>query len=428
MRYNKTNFAAFQNFLLAKYERYIGKVENHSMPYFIALDPSSVCQLKCPFCPTGVENASKINENDAHFRNRSMMSSDLFTCLIEELGNNLFYLLFYNWGEPLFNKHLSHFISTAKKYNIYTEIHTNLSFIISDTDLEQLLISGIDEIGASIDGFSQEVYQTYRQGGNFELAKSNLTRLASIRDRLKLNTKLVWNYLVFSFNENEIKSTQEYCEEIGIVFNRRDAFIDIKAKPEWLPSYRKNELNIEQPVGKDHQTTEDEKLIPIQPKRSCSWHYSMSAVNSDGSVSPCCAPWDQKDDFGFVIPNKTRFSDIWNNRSFLKSRAVFASKPIGQYSDFSTICEHCPFGTIVQDLYTYNEKEIIDNFKNVYPLKNQYLSHAFRIIEDKDQFIKYCKNNYDHLFNREIDDGNISKNIRKFIAKFLQRIENLFQK
>ena len=254
MKFQKSNPSAFQNFLLAKYERFTGQVINQSSPYFLLIDPSSVCQLRCPFCPTGIENAAKKEGRPLRLRNRTMMTPELFDNLIEELGENLFYVLFYNWGEPLFNKHLPEFIRKAKSYHIHTEIHTNLSFQFTDAQIENLLSSGIDEIDASIDGFSQQSYQTYRQGGDFNLAKSNLERMAKTRERLGLQTDLIWNFLVFSFNEHEIEDCRKYCDEIGIRFNRRDAFIIISEKPDWLPSYRKHELKGLNPAPQPQET------------------------------------------------------------------------------------------------------------------------------------------------------------------------------
>ena len=42
-----------------------------------------------------------------------------------------------------------------------------------------------------------------------------------------------------------------------------------------------------------------------QHASGCGWHYGYSAVNADGSVSPCCASWNQKDDFGRLDPGVT---------------------------------------------------------------------------------------------------------------------------
>ena len=113
-----------------------------------------------------------------------MLISDLFDALLDELGEYLFLIMFYNYGEPLLNKNLPDFIRKAAARNIETEVHTNLSLPLSDQQVEELLGSGLNYLNASIDGFSQETYQIHRVGGNLDLVKRNLERLVATRDRL----------------------------------------------------------------------------------------------------------------------------------------------------------------------------------------------------------------------------------------------------
>ena len=56
MDFQKANRTAYLNFLHSKYEMMTGEVLVKSYPYYMGLDPTSICQLRCPSCPTGVEN------------------------------------------------------------------------------------------------------------------------------------------------------------------------------------------------------------------------------------------------------------------------------------------------------------------------------------------------------------------------------------
>lgn len=118
MQFTKTSRGAFLNYLRARYERSIQSIENRSTPYFMAIDPASICQLRCPGCPTGAENAHRKDSDRLSFRNRAIMEMTLLDNLLDEVGNHLFYILFYNWGEPLLNKRLVEFIQKAKQYHI----------------------------------------------------------------------------------------------------------------------------------------------------------------------------------------------------------------------------------------------------------------------------------------------------------------------
>src|SRR5689334_8214315 len=91
--FHKTNRSAFVNFLRAKYEMYTGAVRVRSYPYFLTLEPSDVCQLRCPTCVTGIENEMKRQHaaDQVVFRSgRTMLTHERFDALLDELGDYLF--------------------------------------------------------------------------------------------------------------------------------------------------------------------------------------------------------------------------------------------------------------------------------------------------------------------------------------------------
>jgi MoaA/NifB/PqqE/SkfB family radical SAM enzyme len=387
MNFQKTNRSAYLNFLRSQYEKMTGEILVKSYPYYIHVDPISICQLRCPSCPTGVENENKRIRQPISLRDRTRMSKDMFFSLLDEVGENLFFLMLYNWGEPLLNRDLPLFIRKAKEYQICVEIHTNLSLHLEDEFMEDLLTSGLDVIAASIDGFSQESYQIYRRGGRFELAKKNIERLATLRHNLGLHNEIIWNYLVFSFNEHEIKQAQQYCDKIGITFNQREAFI---ANPDWLPRYRQNEADhLRNPSEMPETNLATDPLQSAQKPSSCAWHYGYSVVNSNGSVSPCCAPWEQKYDFGFIQPGLVSFGDIWNNSSYRKSRGAFANKAVPGLHKVDTLCVHCPYGSNVQNLYSGYDIEVANQFHRAFDGKDPLLEKGMLSLKNREEFINF---------------------------------------
>jgi MoaA/NifB/PqqE/SkfB family radical SAM enzyme len=398
MQFQKTNRNAYLNFLRSKYEMMTGEILVKSYPYYMGLDPTSICQLRCPSCPTGVENESRRSGAKLSLRTRTMMAGDLLSSLLDEVGEYLHFVMFYNWGEPLLNRELPAYIRRAKDYKICTEIHTNLSLRLGEEFLEDLLVSGLDVLAASVDGFTQETYETYRRGGNLALIRTNIERLVALRERLGLKTEIIWNFLVFSFNEHEIEVTQRYCQDIGIIFQRREAFI---TNPDWLPSYRKHEAELlaRRPDTPKHDLGPSQAQPKGRPS-PCAWHYSYSFVNADGSVSPCCLPWEQKYDFGVIQPGSIGFADIWNNNLFRKSRGVFADKEVRGLEKVETICTRCPYGPNIQNLYTYMDVEVLNQFHRVFDGKDPLLEQGFSLLQEREQFIGFYERNK-HL----IDSG-----------------------
>src|SRR3972149_6033790 len=104
MQFYKTNRTAYLNYLRAKYEMYTRAVDVQSYPYFMGIDPSDICQLRCTTCPTGIDNERKKQKTAdlTPFRaNRAILAPDLFEALLDEMGEYLFWINFYNYGEPL---------------------------------------------------------------------------------------------------------------------------------------------------------------------------------------------------------------------------------------------------------------------------------------------------------------------------------------
>lgn len=396
--FKKTNRSAYSNYLRAKFDAYTGASTVGSYPSYLCLDPCDLCQLRCPTCPTGIENASRMRgagDRIVYRQQRGLMTAELFDTLIDELGPFLFLLMFYNWGEPLLNKSLPRFITKAHDLDIETEVHTNLSLPLTDAFIAELMGSGLDYLVASIDGFTQETYQVHRVGGDLSLVKRNLERCAQIRDRLGVETAIAYKMLKFGHNEHEAPDVERYCRDLGIMFLHGDAFIHDAA---WLPSHRKSEapyytesemqafVDRAAAAGATDYFEAHERGPAWVPKvdaaypRFCSWHYAVSVVTATGPVSPCCATAKQRDDFGKVIPGHSRFGEVWNNERYRHARTVFAGGPPGETAGVETVCDRCHFPKFVQQLYSSHDARIAAQFQRLFSKTEPVLNQAFRLL------------------------------------------------
>ncbi|WP_297479792.1 radical SAM/SPASM domain-containing protein [Ferrovum sp.] len=395
---------AFENFLLAHYERALRVEQVRSRPFVLLLDPASVCQLQCPMCPTGLENAGKVGHGRTAYRSRGLLSREIFDAVLDELGDTLFFVHLYNWGEPLLNKQLPYFIRELVRRDIVVDTNTNLSLPLGDPFIDELLDSGIDRIEASIDGFSQETYGRYRIKGRFELARDNLLKLVAARDRLGLHTQIVWNFLVFRFNEPEIEMARSFCDDHGIEFVRREAALSESLRAEFLPSYREGEVL--EGFFEQREMPFDPESIRRRPIQSCGWHYYYSVINADGSVSPCCAPWESDWDFGFVAPGAARFAEIWNGEAVQAARRDVAGHQLleklrrtGKLDSIvsvddlvrqGTICEGCQMPLPMLDLYSGRADLVVSHFFQTSGGRDPFLDRAFELVRSQpDAFVRY---------------------------------------
>jgi len=405
----KESLPAFLNFLQAKYDAFTGAVAVSSSPYYAMIDPCDICQLRCPTCPTGIENEgrkSKIESNTHYRSDRTRLTPALFDALIEETGEHLFKIDFHSWGEPLLNPHTPDFIRKAKTYGIETSIHTNLSLKLTDEQLEELLTSGLDQMIVSVDGFTQEVYERFRVGGDVALVKENLKRAASIRDRLGLSTWITYKFLVFSWNEHEVADAQAFAQEHGLVFGLTDACVP---DAEWLPSHRQEEkpfltlLDVEEldrqwaQAGQPGYWREHEKhpfFLPVELGQNwlptdgpltdsyCDWHYSTAVVQPRGQLAPCCMVEKEGDRFGTVVPGEVALADVWNGESYRKSRAVFAGENPAELEDVDTICTRCYFPDALKHNYANYDERVIERYLELYGHAEPVLAKAFSLLQE----------------------------------------------
>ena len=200
MNLRRKGWRAYANATRSYYEYVVGASSIKARPLKLIFDPTNVCQLSCPLCPTGIGLLD---------RGKGHAEVEMFRRLMEQVGDYVFFVDFYNWGEPLLNPHLEDFIRIARDYKISSFVSTNLSLRLSDARIERLLTSGVSEIGVSLDGASDATNGIYRRGGKFELVLENMRRLVEARRRLGQDHPLIsWLYVVFSFNEHEVEKAR----------------------------------------------------------------------------------------------------------------------------------------------------------------------------------------------------------------------------
>lgn len=277
------------------------------------IEPTLFCNLRCPACPTGLQLG---------LRPSTTIKWDLFKSTIDEIGDYVFSLFMYNWGEPLLHKQTPEMIRYAKDREIDIILSSNLSLKLTDDYIERLVKSGLDTLIVSLDGTTEEVYAKYRLRGEFQLVRDNMQRIQAAKKKFGVQTpKVVWQFLVFKHNETQIEQALAEFKEWGADEIVTEGAImpfaphDEGFEPSTLPKF-----NMYHP---DHQFQKQTDKHD-QSGRPCSWLYGIFVLNPNGKVSPCCASAGEETDFGdYSIKNG--FFGVWNNATFKRARALFTS-------------------------------------------------------------------------------------------------------
>lgn len=282
-------------------------------PIKLTVDPSANCVLRCPLCPTGQADKG---------RKRGEMQYLNFEKLINEVGRYLFEIDLFNWGEPFLNKDIFKMINLCHARNIITRLSSNLNFFPEGYE-KNLVESKLNHLVVSLDGTTQETYENYRAGGSIEKVLDGVKKIRKEREKQKTRSPfLTWQFIVFDHNRHEIEQAKKLVKKWGF---DRIVFIENRGD-----------------MGKELFVKKNK-----QKKFNCSFLWSQSVVNWDGSVSPCCLYYNEKYDFGNAF--KEGFKTIWNNGKYKEARELVSLRKIYKSNVICLIC-------IKSDFLAQNEK------------------------------------------------------------------------
>lgn len=223
----------------------------------INIETCSLCQLKCPYCPTGM----RLRLDDAP---AGMLRLDsLKSICSNSLKNYHGRIGLYNWGEPFLNPELPAIVRHLKE-NTQARLAFSSNFSWSDdARLNEVLgYLNKDAITISCDGFSQEICEKYRVNVDFDKVMHNVEYMVEHKHP---QTRLLWQYLRFPWSMDEIDAAKKYCAAKNIEFYT--GLGGMTADYPMLPTPH----------------TKDEGVF------KCDFFLDSLVINFDGEVYPCCA-------------------------------------------------------------------------------------------------------------------------------------------
>lgn len=298
-----------------------GNPEIKGFPNSIAIEPTTSCNLRCPECPSGLRSFT---------RPTGMLSPSLFENVLKEIGKTLSYTTLYFQGEPYLNPNFLDLVKIASKYNVYSATSTNAHYLDKETAIKTVK-SGLSRAIISIDGITQESYESYRIGGSLKKVLEGTKNLIEAKKDLNSSIEIIFQFLVVKPNEHEIENAKKLAKEVGVdaIKFKTAQIYDYKNGNELIPTldkysrYRKN---------KDGSYSIKNKL-----ENKCWKMWQSCVITWDGKVVPCCFDKDAKYVMGDL--NKQSFKDIWNGSLYqsFRKRLITNRQSID-------ICQNCTEG------------------------------------------------------------------------------------
>ncbi|MBW2979906.1 SPASM domain-containing protein [Candidatus Woesearchaeota archaeon] len=277
-------------------------------PAFLMVEPTNLCNLKCPLCPTG---------NNSLKAPRGFMDLKNYKKIIDELQDYLIHLSLWDFGEPFLHKDIYKMIGYAKEKGIFVQISTNGHFFKNKKNIKKLVGTGIDNLIICLDGASQKTFSMYRRGGNFNTVIGNIKEIVLEKKKQEQKTPFVeLQFVVMKHNEHEIPKIKKISKDIGAdKLSLKTVTFDMypggeKKCNKYLPKDEKLSRYIRDKTGIKRK----EKI-----RNSCLRLWFSSVINWDGSVVPCCYDPNRIWQFGNIFKEGT-FKGVWNNEKYKNFR------------------------------------------------------------------------------------------------------------
>lgn len=289
-------------------------------PFAISLEPTTICDLKCPECPTGLGILK---------RPRGTLSDETFQKFENSLSPNTFYINLYLQGEPLLHPKITHFTKRLSTKKLFTVISTNAQ-LINEKVAENIVLSGLSKIIIGLDGLTQESYSTYRKSGSVDKVFRAIELLKNARIKQKSKTPIIsLQFIVFKHNQHEItQALQLKNSGVDEVLLKTPQFIS-NGQSKIKPSTKKKLTRYVPNFG---------NLILKRKSFNHCWKVWSSMVFSwNGQMFPCCFDKDGEYVIGDINSNSTSF--IWNSKEFNSLRKTILEK-----KDSISMCTNCTEG------------------------------------------------------------------------------------
>ena len=292
-------------------------------PYVLLVDPSSLCNLRCKWCPSGYDNLMA-----EYGRNNGVMEYSLFEKIVSdslEFTTPINVLRLYKEGEPLVNPKFVDMVRIAKRSGAYKKIETTTNGILLNKELNRKLIdAGIDQINISVNGVSEEqIYKNTCRKIDFKKYCDNIIDLCKNSEDCIVYVKSIKDVLTEEEQKYFMDLFGEWADRI---------FLE-RLSPAW-PDFdiKLSGYNYED-IGNYGQ--------PLENRTVCPYIFYVMVINSDGTCDTCVGDWKHNQIIGDVNTNSLK--NIWLGEP-LKEIQLSHLDGIREKNELCKSCEVIKYG------------------------------------------------------------------------------------
>lgn len=331
----KMTFRKEANLIITGADMMLGLDRSHALPPIIQVEPTNICNLECPLCPTGIRTMK---------RPRGFMTLKTFQRILDEIGDVLLAVFLYGWGEPFLNKELPRMIEMCTNRNIRTLSSTNGHCLQTQDEALRVVEAGLLALIIAIDGSTQEIYQRYRKSGDVEKVKrciSNIEEAKAKRGSQFPYTNI--RVVITKDNREDLPNVERLSRNLGVnMFSFKT--LGMSTCTEVFKSYVPDREDV---CRFEYKGSARISRLPIW----CPFPFRQPTIFWDGSVVGCEYDYNLEVSWGKV--GEQTFEEIWNSEGAIQlRRRIRKGLPKEQF------CRLCPYQDRIRDSNVLSCKEL----------------------------------------------------------------------
>ncbi len=258
-------------------------------PKEVCLEASSVCQLRCPICPTGKQETRNNTIGQGYLKFKD------FKIFIDK-NPHIKNIELSNFGEIFLNPELKQIIRYAYIHGVKLTARNGVNLNNTDKETLKFLVRyNFECLSVSMDGASNQTYKLYRIGGDFNKVIKNIKTINRHKKTYHSDLpRLWWQFIIFGHNEHELPKARSMAAVLGMKFVPK-----LNWDPSFSPVINKEFVRKESGLGvasREEYSQKNQKnyILP------CTQLWSSPQINWDGRLLGCCSN-DNFGDFGVNV-------------------------------------------------------------------------------------------------------------------------------
>jgi radical SAM protein with 4Fe4S-binding SPASM domain len=282
-------------------------------PLKLHLEPTSVCNLRCPMCPQAI---------DAVKGDTGYIDLDVYRKIVDEAAGQVLEINLFFRGEPLLHRHMPELLRYGRQKGVRLHVNTNAT-ILRERQARMLIEDGASKVTISFDGPDKATYETMRKGAKYETTLENVRQfLGMVKEYRAARQQTPYTVM------QVILPYDAQSPGPSVPRHMKELFAGLPVD-EWDPIWPHGWAGVMQ----------DNEVVPAQPYgenyHPCNWLWKSLAIYWDGRVASCCADFSGDQVIGDVRTQTLR--EIWNGPGMVALRRLQVE---GRYKE-APLCSGC---------------------------------------------------------------------------------------